>query len=84
MTNTNYHITPDFINAICVQQRIKLADLYNVLGLDKYFTITYFYKVLKGSKPINDRFESVLNAELQGFLSTSDLIKVIKIQELLK
>lgn len=78
------NITPLLIRFICDLKNWSSSDFYNYMGIDEYYTISYFYKILKGFKPLNDDVKTVLNNKINEHLTTQELIKVIKIHEYLK
>lgn len=77
-------ITPMFIRSVCTCKMLSHAELFNMLGLSEYFTISYYYKIIKGVKPVSDNFKSILSNKINEALTTEELIKVMKLQDFLK
>lgn len=80
----NIEITPRFLKALMLYKGLKINELYEFLGFNSVYEISYFYKVFKGKKPVSEPFNRAVNDKIENLLSTSELITVIKIQELLK
>lgn len=78
------NITPLLIRYICAFKNWSSADFYYNMRIDECYTISYFYKILKGLKPLNDDVKIVLNNKINEVLTTEELIKVLKVQEYLK
>ncbi len=80
----NIEVTPRFLKALMFYKGLNATDLFKFLGLDSVYTISYLHKVFTGKKPVSEAFNKAVNDEIEKLLSTSELITVIKIQELLK
>lgn len=77
-------ITPLFIRTVCTYKGITLAELYKLLKLEQYFTLSYLYKVVQEIKPVTDNLNKIINDSINEVFTTKDIIKVLKIQECLK
>ena len=78
------NITPMLIRFICAFKNWSSADSYYNMGIYENYQISYFYKVLKGVKPLSVGMKTVLNVKINENLTTEDLIKVLKVQECFK
>lgn len=78
------NITPMLIRFICAFKNWSISDFYYSMGIDKHYQISYFYKVLQGVKPLHNNMKIILNNSIQEFLTTEELIKVIKMQDCFK
>lgn len=83
MTNNTLNITPEFLRALAVVKNVNLFDLHRYLGLDCFYSYTYFQKIVTGVKPVSDKFKNVANDLINEQLTTSELIKVIKLSEMI-
>lgn len=84
MANNTLNITPEFLRALAVVKKANLFDLHKDLGIDNFYSYTYFQKIVTGIKPVSDKFKNVVNDLINEQLTTAELIKAIKLSEIIQ
>lgn len=79
----NLNITPEFIKAVALVKKVNLTELYRYSGICNYYSDSYFLKIVRGVKPVTDKFRDIFSSIVNEQLTTDELIKAIKLAQIL-